>query len=137
MIALVLTIPDIPVALLLAILVPLMVLGPIVSYPFSKTLWVAVDRAFLQRLDPDERPDEQSGTTESACVRLGRRSTVRVSTPSSNVQVASPTIAKSWKSSCACSMNAAAPGPRPAAAAGRCTAAARSRKRASIASTSS
>ena len=36
-----------------------MVLGPIVAYPFSKTLWVAIDRAFLQRLDRNERPDEQ------------------------------------------------------------------------------
>ncbi len=53
------TIPDVPVAPLLAILVPVAVLGPIVYYPFSKTVWVAVDRAFLQRLDPNERFDER------------------------------------------------------------------------------
>jgi len=54
------TIPHIPVAPLLAILVPIAVLGPIVYYPFSKTVWVAIDRAFLQRLDPNERFDEQA-----------------------------------------------------------------------------
>lgn len=47
-----LTIPDIPVVPLLAVLVPIMAFGPIVWYPFSKTLWMAVDEAFLQRLDP-------------------------------------------------------------------------------------
>ena len=51
---LVLTIPDIPVPLTLAICVPIVVLGPIVAYPFSKTIWVAVDRAFLQQLDVNE-----------------------------------------------------------------------------------
>ena len=39
---------------LLAILVPIAVLVPIVYYPFSKTVWVAVDLGFLQRLDPNE-----------------------------------------------------------------------------------
>ena len=34
-----------------------------------------------------------------------------VSTPSSNIHEASPTIAKSWKSSCACSMNCCRSGP--------------------------
>jgi uncharacterized protein (DUF983 family) len=58
-IALVLTIPNVPVAPLLAIVVPIVLIGPLVAYPFSKTLWVAVDRAFLQRMDPAERPDEQ------------------------------------------------------------------------------
>ena len=58
-IAIVLTAPDIPVVPLLAIVVPIVALGPLVTYPFSKTLWVAVDRAFLQRLDRGERPDEQ------------------------------------------------------------------------------
>ena len=46
------TIPNVPVAPLLAILVPIVVLGPIVYYPFSKTVWVAVDRA----LPPAPRP---------------------------------------------------------------------------------
>ena len=59
--ALVLTVPDVPVAPLLAVLVPLMILTPILAYPFSKTLWVAVDRALLQHLDPGERLDEQIG----------------------------------------------------------------------------
>ena len=58
-IALVLTVPDVPVAPLLAILVPIVLIGPLVTYPFSKTLWFAIDRAYLQRLDPNERLDEQ------------------------------------------------------------------------------
>ncbi len=52
---LVLTIPEVPVAPLLAILIPVAVLGPLIWYPFSKTLWVAIDQAFLQRMDPNER----------------------------------------------------------------------------------
>jgi hypothetical protein len=48
------TIPDVPVAPLLAVLVPVAVLVPIIYYPLSKTVWVAVDRAFLQRLDRNE-----------------------------------------------------------------------------------
>ncbi len=59
-VGLALTIPDVPVAELLAVLVPLMIVVPIVDYPFSKTVWMAVDRAFLQRLDPNERLDEQT-----------------------------------------------------------------------------
>jgi uncharacterized protein (DUF983 family) len=51
------TIPDVPVVELLAVLIPIALLGPIVYYPFSKTVWVAVDRAFLMRLDPNERLD--------------------------------------------------------------------------------
>ncbi len=44
------TAPHVPVGPLLAVLVPVVVLGPLLGYPSSKTLWVAVDRAFLQRL---------------------------------------------------------------------------------------
>lgn len=44
------TIPDIPWVTLLALEIPLMALGPIAFYPYSKTLWVAVDRAFLAHL---------------------------------------------------------------------------------------
>jgi uncharacterized protein (DUF983 family) len=51
------TVPDVPVIPLLIVLVPIMAFGPILLYPFSKTIWVAVDRAFLQRLDPNERMD--------------------------------------------------------------------------------
>ena len=58
-VALVLTVPDVPVVPLLAILVPLMIVAPTLGYPFSKTIWVAVDRAFLQHLDPNEQLDEQ------------------------------------------------------------------------------
>jgi hypothetical protein len=58
-VALALTLPDVPVALLLAIVVPVMIIGPIVFYPFSKTLWVAVDRAFLQRMGGDGSAEER------------------------------------------------------------------------------
>jgi uncharacterized protein (DUF983 family) len=44
------TVPDIPWVTLLLIEVPVMALGPIAFYPYSKTLWVAIDRAFLARL---------------------------------------------------------------------------------------
>ena len=44
------TVPDVPVLPTLAILVPVMVIGPILFYPFSKTIWVAIDMAFLQPL---------------------------------------------------------------------------------------
>ncbi len=51
------TIPTVPVVELLAVLVPIVLLVPIIYYPFSKTVWMAVDRSFLQRLDPHERLD--------------------------------------------------------------------------------
>jgi uncharacterized protein (DUF983 family) len=51
------TIPDVPVVELLAVLIPIAAFGPIVFYPFSKTIWVAIDRAFLMRLDRNERID--------------------------------------------------------------------------------
>jgi uncharacterized protein (DUF983 family) len=54
------TIPDLPIGLTLGLTIPIALFGPIVLYPFSKTLWVAIDRAFLQRMDVNERPDEQS-----------------------------------------------------------------------------
>jgi uncharacterized protein (DUF983 family) len=54
---LVATVPDVPVVELLIVLIPIALFGPIIYYPFSKTVWVAVDRAFLQRLDPNERID--------------------------------------------------------------------------------
>ena len=54
------TIPDIPVALLLAVFVPLALILPIALYPFSKTLWMAVDRSVLQRMDRNEQLDEQT-----------------------------------------------------------------------------
>jgi hypothetical protein len=33
-------------------------LGPIVWYPFSKTIWVAVDRALLHQLDRGASMDD-------------------------------------------------------------------------------
>jgi len=44
------TVPDIPWVPLLIAEVPLMAIGPAAFYPYSKTLWVAVDRAFLAHL---------------------------------------------------------------------------------------
>ncbi len=44
------TIPDIPWVTLLMIEIPIMALGPVGLYPASKTLWVAIDRAFLAHL---------------------------------------------------------------------------------------
>ena len=57
---LVLTIPDLPIAFTLAVCIPIVAIGPIIAYPFSKTIWVAVDRAFLQQLDVNEVRDEQT-----------------------------------------------------------------------------
>jgi hypothetical protein len=37
----------------------MMVIGPIVWYPFSKTIWVAIDRAFVQQLDGGQARDDQ------------------------------------------------------------------------------
>ncbi len=53
---LVATIPDVPVGPLLAILIPVAVVGPLVWYPFSKTLWIAIDVGFLQRLGSTNQP---------------------------------------------------------------------------------
>ncbi len=47
---LVATVPEVPVGPSLAVLVPVMIVGPILFYPFSKTLWMALDYGFLQRL---------------------------------------------------------------------------------------
>ena len=55
-----LTIPDLPIAFTLAVCIPIVAIGPIIAYPFSKTIWVAVDRAFLQQLDVNEVRDEQT-----------------------------------------------------------------------------
>lgn len=55
----VLTIPNVPVLPLIMLLTPIATLAPIIYYPYSKTMWMAIDRAFLQRLDPREQRDEQ------------------------------------------------------------------------------
>lgn len=44
------TAPDIPIVPLLLVVVPLMAIGPLLFYPWSKTIWVAIDLAFLQPL---------------------------------------------------------------------------------------
>jgi uncharacterized protein (DUF983 family) len=44
------TVPDIPWVTLLIIEIPLMAIVPVLFYPFSKTIWVAVDRAYLAHL---------------------------------------------------------------------------------------
>ena len=66
-----------------------------------------------------------------------RRSIRRVNTPSISSPVASPTMAKSWKSVWACRTNAARSSPPTGGRLRRFTASARSRNRSSIASTSS
>jgi uncharacterized protein (DUF983 family) len=58
LVAMILTVPDVPVPLMLAIFVPLMTIGPILWYPFSKTIWVAFDRAFFQQLDGGQSIDD-------------------------------------------------------------------------------
>ncbi len=58
-VALALTIPDVPVVPILAIFVPFGLLLPIALYPHSKTIWLAIDRGVLQRLDRHEPTDEQ------------------------------------------------------------------------------
>src|SRR5262245_44047341 len=46
-VALAATVPHVPVVEILVVLVPLMIVTPIVGYPFSKTIWMAVDRAVM------------------------------------------------------------------------------------------
>ncbi len=48
---LILTVPEIPIIPLMAILFPIAIIVPIVSYPFTFTLWMAIDYGFLSRLD--------------------------------------------------------------------------------------
>ena len=52
------TIPHIPVLPLLAVLVPIVIIVPIAFYPHSKTVWMAIDRGILMRLDPNEQRDD-------------------------------------------------------------------------------
>ncbi|MEZ5170757.1 MAG: DUF983 domain-containing protein [Acidimicrobiia bacterium] len=64
--------PDVNVAILTVSLIVVNAAFPIFFYPFSKTIWVAVDRAFLQRLDRNEALDEQIETKRRAVVRGSR-----------------------------------------------------------------
>lgn len=54
------TVPNVPVLPTTVTLVSVAVVVGFLSFPVSKTLWMAIDRAFLQRLDHAERPDEQT-----------------------------------------------------------------------------
>lgn len=45
-----LTVPNVPAGPILAVLVPLMIVIPILAYPWSKTIWMAIDRAFMHPL---------------------------------------------------------------------------------------
>ena len=51
--------PDVPMVPVLIGALVLNGLFPLIFYPFSKTIWVAVDRALLQHLDKNESLDEQ------------------------------------------------------------------------------
>jgi len=48
--AMALTVPDIPWVTILMAVIPIMSVGPLLVYPFSKTLWLAIDISFLQPL---------------------------------------------------------------------------------------
>jgi hypothetical protein len=54
-VGIVLTYPNIPGVALFAAAVGVAVLVPLVFYPFSKTIWVAVD-LMMRPLEPDELP---------------------------------------------------------------------------------
>lgn len=54
-VGLVATWPDPPVVPLVATIITLNALMPIVGYPYSKTLWVAMERAFRRTTDTADR----------------------------------------------------------------------------------
>ncbi len=51
--------PDVPWNLLLVVSVGAMIITPIVSLPWSRTLWVAVDVGLLQRMEPGTDADDR------------------------------------------------------------------------------
>jgi uncharacterized protein (DUF983 family) len=53
-----LTWPDVPWTALLVASVGVNALVPLVFYPFSRTVWVALDLGFLQRMEPADSEDE-------------------------------------------------------------------------------
>ena len=111
-------------------------LGPIVYYPFSKTVWVAVDRGVPAAPRPERAPRRAPVAVSAA--QTGLRSTRSVSTPSTNSQVRVADDARSPGSRAGPGRRTArARGRRPAAAAGRAPPRRGRGSGASIASTSS
>ncbi|MFW6073978.1 MAG: DUF983 domain-containing protein [Chloroflexota bacterium] len=53
-IAIVLTWPDLPVLPLIAIGIGANLLFPVLFYPLSKTIWIAIDLAFFRKIRRDE-----------------------------------------------------------------------------------
>lgn len=50
-IGLISTAPDIPVVPMMLAILPIAIIVPIVNYPFTQTLWMAIDYGFMSRLD--------------------------------------------------------------------------------------
>lgn len=48
---LILTVPNIPVLGLFLSILPIAIFLPIISFPFTHTLWMAIDYGFLEKLD--------------------------------------------------------------------------------------
>ena len=51
--SLIATSPDVPVVPLVIVSLIIALFGPLVWYPFSRTLWLAIDHGFLANLDRD------------------------------------------------------------------------------------
>lgn len=51
LIGLVATAPNFPVIPLMSILLPIAIFVPILAYPFTYTIWMAIDYGFMSRLD--------------------------------------------------------------------------------------
>lgn len=52
--SLIATSPNVPVVPLVIISLAIALLGPLVWYPFSRTLWIAIDQGFLVAFDRDD-----------------------------------------------------------------------------------
>ncbi|MGB2757819.1 MAG: DUF983 domain-containing protein [Acidimicrobiia bacterium] len=52
--SLIATSPNVPVVPLVIISITIALLGPLVWYPFSRTLWLAIDHGFLVAFDHDD-----------------------------------------------------------------------------------
>lgn len=53
-VAVIFTWPDLPLYPLIAVGIGANLIFPIVFYPVAKTVWMAIDLAFLRRMNPDE-----------------------------------------------------------------------------------